>query len=523
MKTRSLRLRMHVWHFLLFLMLMNLIGCSSVGSGLTPFEYYFAMLPASPSDLIPSRNPFTENDYYEMAFGEISHNYCRMTGKEKKHIIKETSEYGGNNFQCLRFMCWIAEEDPSIRMDLLTRWLTIHKTHGTLPPLEKVLPKLKKLLAFELEEEQFHRINEFIAAYKKICGSKWTLHFTKEYTQELSTEDESKILQPLIDQKELMGLTLFSSSEERIIKSLEQCRRRNSLVGENADGGHYLARIFSATVSNAIGEIERAIDAKEGRACPAWQDINCKYTKQYYEDTLLLRSVYADAQNNVYSNLGAEHPNYNINKYLRYLKGSDTQLLRLLIYATSDDPVTRKEVMSQILCTEDKIPTLEELCKKLQFTLSSWNSEEQTQRMNELKDIYRHLNHEKKLRDRYHYNLDDGKGYWVLQELARNDILGESGLYSIPTTERKKLFANILKRKPFIPLHGEVIWIMIWSMETDPEIRKSLFEYGKLFGTRTGQILDRMNQNERNKRNEEIQEFGRRLFSQEPDHAITHK
>lgn len=217
----------------------------------------------SMNDFIPARSTFSEEDCYEIRLAKMIISYGKMDKNDKYATLNSVEVYRGNNFQCARFLCWILEDDQSLRKKVLKQWLNIQKLNGSLPPIENIMPRIREIVSFDMDmERRSRRIKEFMEIYHSMNDTKWHPRWGKKYVSDLSNGHEAEIIQPLIDPGEPMCLTIFSPDMGKVKKALEQCANMNSVETTNADGVVVSGNIRSATIYDAIMRIGSGLHRK---------------------------------------------------------------------------------------------------------------------------------------------------------------------------------------------------------------------------------------------------------------------
>ena len=237
--------------YIRYLILFNFLTVAACIMACQHYDMHDYIVSNVTDIFMPAATSFNDQDYYEMRIGRLF-NYQKLTLKEKKSTLKTIRMYDGDNFQCMRFLCWVIEDEPAIRVELLNQWLSIHKEHGDLPAINAIFPLIKEIVDSDTDEHRNNRIQEFKNTYHSICEKKWWSHSNIKYIPDLTNGTETRIIQPLIDPKEPLSLTIFSSDLNKKNESIEECAHLNFIVSRNADGAVVDGYMKSTTIYDAM-------------------------------------------------------------------------------------------------------------------------------------------------------------------------------------------------------------------------------------------------------------------------------
>ena len=432
--------------------------------------------------------------------------------EQRAEELRRVRKYQGNSVQTLRFLCWIIEDEPHLRIELLKQWLGVHKAMGSLPPIDVILPRIKELVGFYPNEEQYQRIKELKAVYIQVCKGNGYPYAESPANNDPSVDYPPDGFEALCDDSQPMGLSMFSPDRAKVRNAFDiTLGRRNKVPYSD----YSLVPRGVNTITYAVSLMEKGLNIScSPPGSVQWnenQQEEERYTEKSYDYNTWSGSVYAHCLSEVLQSLNyvPDGQFECIERYLKYLKGQDVQLLRLLIYATSGDSKVRCEVMNELLCSGDYSLSYDELKERLSFSLLPWTDEERSVRIKELEGICGRIEKEKRIRKPFHYNLDDGKGYWVLSDLAKQDVLSDSGIFAVSPGERQRIYHGILERQPFSCMGSDTIWTALWVLEPDPQVRADLskkvwFNEG---GHPESRFWERMNREEKERRTAELRDI----------------
>lgn len=203
-------------------------------------------------------NPKLSPARYEIDLAQMG-NYKKLGRNRKIKLIRETRVYGDDNFQCMRFLCWLLEDDLDVRREIIRQWLAINKSCGSMGAANVILPRIQLLIRGLSTEQQQRRVSEFLEVYQLVERRNYCFNRGAELSNRLILGKEAGILTPLICPSEPMRLKLFASNLNCVSEAIESCARKNTIIIKNADGVEMGGSIRSTTIYDAMFIISRGL------------------------------------------------------------------------------------------------------------------------------------------------------------------------------------------------------------------------------------------------------------------------